>query len=431
MAHPIYPRVRYDKQILKRNILPLPFRLKRNGIKSGKSVFHRRGKRRTMQLMDFFGTDDLRRLAERQDIPCISIFMTTQRTDAEQNRIRFKNLLGKAGRMLTAENKENRDMGEEMKSARNLLEDLPFWQHQSDGLALFMGDGIFQTYRLPLPFEDLAVVSNRFHIMPLLPLAMNDMKFYILALSQKRVRLFRCTRQEIERVDLEGMPEDLEDALKYDDLERQLQFHTGAAGTGGRRPAIFHGHGVGTDDAKDRIIRYFQEIDKWVHTVMREENSPLILSGVEFLLPLYKEVSSYPRLMEQGILGNPDELGETELHKKAWDLVAPHIRKAQEDAIARYKDSVGTGKTSNDLEEIITSAAHGRIGVLFIAGDTQKWGRFDPDSGMIEFHQAQDSRNEDLLNLAAVQTLTKGGDVYVMKQEEVPDDAVAAALFRY
>ena len=106
MAHPIYPRVRYDKQILNRNILPLPFRLKRNGIRSGKSVFHRRGKRRTMQLMDFFGTDDLRRLAERQDIPCISIFMTTERTDAEQNRIRFKNLLGEAGRMLAAENKD-------------------------------------------------------------------------------------------------------------------------------------------------------------------------------------------------------------------------------------------------------------------------------------------------------------------------------------
>jgi hypothetical protein len=38
---------------------------------------------------------------------------------------------------------------------------------------------------------------------------------------------------------------------------------------------------------------------------------------------------------------------------------------------------------------------------------------------------------DDLLDLAAVQTLLRGGTVYTVAAEDVPDDARAAALLRY
>ncbi|MBI4641258.1 MAG: hypothetical protein HY731_11220, partial [Candidatus Tectomicrobia bacterium] len=44
-----------------------------------------------------------------------------------------------------------------------------------------------------------------------------------------------------------------------------LQFHTKAQEYGaqgqGRRGAMLHGHGVGTDDAKVNLLRYFRQID--------------------------------------------------------------------------------------------------------------------------------------------------------------------------
>jgi len=379
---------------------------------------------------DFLSVQNLRDLVETQEFPCFSIFMPAHRTNAEQNRIRFKNLLEHMDRLIEGEQSADIN-GNILEPARDLVRDLPFWQHQSYGLALFMSDGKFQKYRLPLSFQELAIISDRFHIKPVLPLLTSDMKFYIVALSQKHVRLFRCSRQVIEKIEPKGMPKNLEEALKYDEPESQLQFRTGAAGTNGRRPAIFHGHGVGKDDDKDRILQYFQVIDKCVHTVFRNESSPLVPAGTEFHLPLYKEANSYPHMFDQGISVNPDELDETELHERALAFMAPHLRKAQDEAAAKYRDHLGTGKTSNELEEIIRSAVEGRVSVLFLAEGVQQWGRFDPDRGTIDFHENQTPLNGDLLNLAALHTIMTGGDVYVVKKEEVPDDSAAAALFRY
>lgn len=115
------------------------------------------------------------------------------------------------------------------------MDDRPFWQHGSDGLAVFLARDLFRSYRLPIRFDELVAVSNRFHTKPLLPLLTGDGRFYVLALSQNDVRLFLCTKYSVSEVNLEGVPRSLEEALRYDEAGRplQLQAHT-VGGRGGR-----------------------------------------------------------------------------------------------------------------------------------------------------------------------------------------------------
>jgi hypothetical protein len=51
-----------------------------------------------------------------------------------------------------------------------------------------------RSYRLPLPFEQLVVISDDFHLKPPLPFFASDGRFYILALSQNQVRLLEGIR---------------------------------------------------------------------------------------------------------------------------------------------------------------------------------------------------------------------------------------------
>jgi len=47
-------------------------------------------------------------------------------------------------------------------------------------------------------------------------------------------------------VELEDVPQSIAEALRYDDPEKSLQFHTGTSGGGnGERAAMFHGQGIG------------------------------------------------------------------------------------------------------------------------------------------------------------------------------------------
>lgn len=381
--------------------------------------------------MDFFGKADLTLLLENNDRPCVSVYIPTERRGrGQENRIRFKSNLQEAGRLLKGMNHDPDEIGWFDRPEALLKNDF-FWQNQSHGLAVFFSENLFRTYRVPLDFEELVIVADRFHLKPLLPLLTNDTRFYILALSQNRVKLYQGTRQRIGEMNVESLPADLSEALQFEEQEEQLQFHTGASAGGGERPAMFHGQGAATDKDKDRILRYFRVIDGAIHEVLHNNRSPLILAGVEFLFSIYREANTYPHLVDQGIKGNPDRTKPEELHQQAWPIVEGLLRENLEKVLARYHDLKGTGKTAAEIEQIVPEACNGRIDSLIVATAKQQWGIYNEENLEVILHKKKEPGDQDLLDLAACCTLVKGGSVYPVEKDDLDAGASALALFRY
>jgi len=83
------------------------------------------------------------------------------------------------------------------------------------------------------------------------------------------------------------------------------------------------------------------------------------------------------------------------------------------------------------VREAVLAAHHGRVDVLFVALGVQMWGNFDPSTNTVHVHQDSEPGDEDLLDLAAVQSILNGGTVYAVELEQVPEHAPLAAVFRY
>ena len=385
--------------------------------------------------MDLLTRDDLRALMEASDDRCVSIYMPTHLggQDIPQDKIRFKNLLKAAEERLHAVGVRGTLAKELLTPAEELLEtDSLFWVYQSQGLAVFVSRGLFRTYRLPTGFEEFVVVANRFHIKPLLPLIAGDGRFYLLALSQNQVRVFQGTRHGLAELNPPSLPRSLAEALKHDQREEQLQFHTRTGERkGGERAAVFFSHGVGAEIKKDDVLRYFREVDAGLRELLRDKRDPLLLAGVEYLFPIYREANAYPHLLEAGIPGNPEDQSPEQLHRQAWGIMEPLFLKAQEEAIAQYWQSAGTGLASSDLREIVPAADYGRVHVLFVAKGVEQWGTFDPDAAGVELHDTAEPGDADLFDLAATRTLLNGGTVYAVEPEKVPGGLAIAAVFRY
>jgi len=178
-------------------------------------------------------------------------------------------------------------------------------------------------------------------------------------------------------------------------------------------------------------LRYFQSIDRGLHTLLKEETAPLVLSGVEYLFPLYQRANTFPHLLEQGVAGNPDKLKAETLREKAWTLVKPAFLQAQQEAAARYQELADTERASSNSSEIVPAAYYGRVESLFVAVDQEQWGSFDPATETLQLHEPGEPGDEDLLGLAATQTLLHGGVVYAVEQAQMPAQAPLAAVFRY
>lgn len=363
----------------------------------------------------------------------ISLYMPTHKAgqETEQDPIRFKNLLQETEARLLAKGLRTPDVQEILEPAQRLLQEPDFWRHQSHGLAVFFTPDNFYFYRLPLHFEELVMISRRFYIKPLLPLFASDGHFYILALSQNQVRLLEGTRDTIDEIDLGSMPESITEALQYERFHKHLQFHTGTSSDGtGDRPGGFHGHDP-SDDDKNMLLRWFHKIDDELPNLLVGRQSPIVLSGVEYLFPLYKEANSYPHVLEEGIPGNPEQLRPEELQARAWPLVQPFFMQAEEQAAEQYYHLSATKKTTTDVKEAVRASYHGRTDVLFVALGVQVWGNFDPSSNTVHINRTPEPNDEDLLDLAAMQTILNGGTVYAVEPEQVPDNAALAAVFRY
>ncbi len=379
--------------------------------------------------------DQLKELMQQTASPSISIFLPTHRSGQEiqQNPIRFKNLLREVEKQFLESGMGPREVNVLLQPAQALLEDSYFWEHQYEGLVVFLAADDFHYYRLPFGVEELLVIDRSYYIKPVLPLFTNDGHYFILAISQNAVCLFEGTRRGVRQIELpNGTPESLEEALELDDPQKQLQLHAGSA-TGVGRDATFYGQGPGEEEQKVWIERYLNLVGIGLKEIFREQQPPLILAGVDYLLPIYRKVSDYVNILQESIIGRPEHLCPEELQKQAWPIAEAYFCKETEKAMEQYQQLAGTDKATDNIDAIIAAAFNARVDKLILAVETQKWGAFNPDIGNVIRNLEGQRKVDDivLLDFVALKTLQNNGTVYGLSQKEMPKDSPVATFFHY
>jgi hypothetical protein len=385
--------------------------------------------------MNLMSKKDLTQLSTKKDGWHVSILMPTHRmgSEVQQDPIRLKNLADQAEEEMVEVGARRPAAQEILAPARALIDDAAFWQHQSDSLAVFAAPDTFRLFRLPLDFEEKVVVGKRFYLKPLMPLLSYGGTFYVLALSQQEVRLLRGTGYSVGEIDLDDVPTSLSEALRYDDPEARLGFRTDTSSPHGRgeQHAAFYGSGAAADEDKEQLLRYFQQVSAGIDDLLAEERSPLVLAGVDYLLPIYRQANTYKHLVDAEITGNPEAMSAAELHEQAWQIVEPIFAEAQHAAAERFPAAQAHDQASDELDAVVPAAHYGRVETLFVALEAEQWGTFAPETKEIEIHVEREADDDGLLNVTAVQTLLHGGTVFAVPADQVPGDGPVAALFRY
>lgn len=369
-------------------------------------------------------------LINSQKEPCVSIYLSTisaAGNEVKKMKIKFKNMLNSAEEeLLNYWNLSQKDIKDILKPAYKLLEDRDFWQHQKNGLAVFLAPSEFHYFQLPLSFNDDTYVSKYYNIKQLIPEIWYDRRFYVLALSQNSNRLFSCTKDYCEELDLDS-PDSLEDSMKYDDPEESLQAH-GHSSNGNE--AIFHGHAVADQESNENLLVYLRSIERAANKYLHNSKSPLILISVEELYSLYKTINTYEYLLDDFVHGNPDRLKPDEIYKKCWKYVSKEFLKEEWEAIEKYNNLKENGKTSDQVDEIVPAAYYSKVEDLLVKENSLKYGKFIPEDNQVSVDGDRKDKY-DLYNYALMQTISHGGNVYLLEEELMPDDLDIAAIYRY
>lgn len=297
----------------------------------------------------------------------------------------------------------------------------------SRGLAVFMSRDSFAIHPLPVTVASHITVGRQFLVRPLLPFTPRENSFFVLALSQKHVRLFEGSRRGIHERKIRDVPANLHEDLQGVQFERQYQMHTAAPLGTHQKGAIFHGPSV---HRKDRLLHFFRDVDRGVAESLKGQQKPLILAAVDYLLPIYKEANSYPHLLDEMIDGNPDLLSPATIHSAAWRIMEGEAARTEARGFAVYHEHVNTPLTSSNLRDVLAAAERGIVRFLFVRADGDRWGSF-ASPAIVHLHAKAERGDEELLNLASILTIRHGGYVYVVPPEKLPEGADLAAVFRF
>ncbi len=384
--------------------------------------------------MDTFTRKHLQQLTAVDHDPALSIYMPTLRSGREvrQNPIRFKNAMKQASAQLAARGMDGSEIRRVLGKASGLERDDDWWQHQSDGMAMFLTADHFACYRVPLSFEERVNVGKRFYVRPMVRLLQGDGRFYVLAVSQNRVQLLEGTKFAVSELEAQGLPSDLRSALNIDHYVSSLQQHsTGDAATAGSM--MFHGQGGSDPDIKkkDELLQYFRHINTALSDFLYDARVPLVFAGVDYLFPLFQQVCNHMNLAEKAVTGNPDHWKPEQIHAEAWAIVEPGFHRSRESAWKRYQDSAHSETATDDVETIIQAACMEQIDTLLVAEHAELWGVVDPQTGAVVPSRTDAANAEELINLAVVQTLIHGGTVYCFPRDQCGAQRVAAAMLRY
>lgn len=398
--------------------------------------------------------------------PCLSLYLPTHRNvpDNTVDRQSYRHLV-EALELALGLSRPRAEVERLLHPFRVLDGDRHFWQHTRDGLAILAADGRARGYLLQRPVKPLALVTGRFHVLPLVRIASSLERFTILALTSREATVYEATAwhdvagspaaHDVTVGPLDPLPlarptaaepaEPLERGEVVDEELREPHRVYREMGPRGRAgtPVVHGGTGFRQDDdAKDTEI-FLRYVDAVVEEkASRPTGLPLLLVAAAPLAATFRGLSKNPLLLEEHVPLDPHLMSQDELAAQVAPLfAAAHARRVRRE-LATFHQARERGLVGEDLPAIGAAAVAGRIALLLVEAELFLPGSFDRETGSItgDGEPPADAsrtgtlpaaRTEDVLGALAETVLLHGGEVASLARTAMPTATGAAAIYRY
>lgn len=384
-----------------------------------------------------FTRSDLSELSTAEAPVSVSLFLPTHLRGEEvrQGPIRLKNLISEAAERLTQAGMGSQEGEALLAPATALVEDYDFWQHQNQGLALFLdGDGL-RSYRVPLPLVEQVVVGPRFHFKPLLPLLAADGTFRVLSVTADQAALYTASRFGLDRDESTELPDSLAEEAGESDYENPVQAspvarpNTGSINIGN---AQVYGESP-PEWRKRQLVEFAEKVAAAVDAATTRQPLPVVLAADAALAGHITQASSLGPLLAGVVDTNPEALDDTQLHDAAYAIMQPRLDATRQEAVESFTALQGQDdqRAVTDEGAVVQAAVQGRVDTLLLRPKPTLWGRYHDDTGEVTTTEADDPSGEDLYEKAALLTLEYGGTVHLLSEPDLPELRYGAAVLRF
>jgi len=279
-----------------------------------------------------------------------------------------------------------------------------------DGLAIFAGEDFLDFYTAPV--ETAALVADTYSfLLPLLLEATAPQDFFALGLGQKHLRLFHylhgvCTPVE-HPADLPASLEAFRHTDSRGDLNRQGSSASG--GSSGGASAVNFGVLSEREDLDLHLERFFARVDAGIAPILGHRL--LLLMGVEDEVAAFRRAAKHCHLFAEQISHNVRDASLRDIAQWARECALTRRRAEGREALRKFRERGDRSLAVDQPDAILDAATTGRVHLLCV-----------PEGA---------SPHAALVNAAAAETLSHGGEVFTVPMEALSPSRPMVAILRY
>lgn len=397
----------------------------------------------------------VRELLQPPAAPCLTLSLPTHRK-VPDNRVdlpAYRHLVESLDMALSL-SRSREQIKSLLRPFHQLASDRWFWEHTREGLAVFGAEGWARVFRLPKPVKPLALVSTRFHTLPLLRQAAAIDRFNVLTLTSREAHVYEgrlvagavdpLAPIELEPVPLRGVAEPASQPLNRDSVIDEELLHPHRMRRLMNAAGAVHGGFRAKQDAIDTDTEiFFRHVDEVIcERVSLPGGLPLVLVALPELAAVFRGLSQNRQLLETSVPKDVHLLQQREISQ----LVRPIFTADRSRRIERELRLFGLARdrslAATELAAIARAAVAGRVATLLVEEDRFEPGWLDRATGSIhrdgevpdDLARSGDSpaiRTEDLIAAVAETVLLHGGEIFSLERGRMPGDSGLAAIYRY
>ncbi len=357
---------------------------------------------------------ELRQLQSIYGYPALSILAPMHRSAPEnrQDPIRVKNLVKQATDRLRREY-SRREIGS-LLDRLGMLTDAVDYRHAMEGLALYVARGFAQAYHLPFPVKERVVIDATFATRDLVAGIHRSVRYWVLLLSEKTVRLFSGMRGSLAEMSVKPFP-----LVDQESGPRE------------------HGHGDFTVEksskSDERHRRFYRQADAALAAVLAREPMPVFLIGGQRPMAHYHDAAKQSNHLAGTILGAYDKAVPADLARLVHPLVDAYEAEQRRQALLELDAAIHHRKYASGMQEAWTSALEGRGSLLLVESGFFYPARLDSEGR--ELTPAADPTApgviDDAVDELIESVISKGGRVVFLPDGSLPEHSRVALVLRY
>lgn len=376
-------------------------------------------------------------LSRPQSGNVISIYLPTHRHSTpphmQEDQTRYKNLIRTAKEKWSAD-PDNTDMSSVFERMEAKLDDMSFWQHTTESMAIFASPDALEVYNLPVECEERVCVADSYDITPLLIVMAYDQPYYLLALAMHNTKLFKGDMYGLEPVAID-FPTSPEDALNIDEMFSGSNTVRSQNGPSGASNVIApHGQGDSNGAGREERLQYFRIIDAMIADSKEVDPAlPVLVAGTDSEAGDYRNMSKLPTLIHEYVQGNHTNSTFQDLAMLTWPIIQSEIiGKRAIEAVDQLNEKVGIQKSSYDYKEMTEAANMGRVKTLLV-GITRKTSDTVSDAVQTAVPILTFAKQYEYEHVAELvkKVLAQGGNILGVGNELMPAKVPIAAIYRY